>query len=66
MANRLAHGASPYLLQHGANPVGWQEWGPEAFAEARTRDVPVIAANASSRSRGTTWQNCVHWPAGCA
>jgi hypothetical protein len=42
MANRLAHSTSPYLLQHAANPVDWQEWGQEAFAEARTRDVPVL------------------------
>ena len=42
MANRLANSTSPYLLQHAANPVHWQEWGQEAFAEARSRDVPVL------------------------
>jgi uncharacterized protein YyaL (SSP411 family) len=42
MPNRLAESASPYLLQHKDNPVDWQEWGPEAFAEARERDVPVL------------------------
>jgi uncharacterized protein len=42
MANRLAKSTSPYLLQHAANPVDWQEWGPEAFAEAHSRDVPVL------------------------
>jgi len=42
MANRLASSTSPYLLQHAANPVDWQEWGQEAFAEARARDVPVL------------------------
>jgi uncharacterized protein YyaL (SSP411 family) len=42
MANRLAQSSSPYLLQHKDNPVDWQEWGPEAFAEARERDVPVL------------------------
>ncbi|HEX6947619.1 MAG TPA: thioredoxin domain-containing protein [Acidimicrobiia bacterium] len=42
MANRLAHATSPYLLQHKDNPVDWWEWGPEAFAEARARDVPVL------------------------
>ena len=42
MANRLASSTSPYLLQHAANPVDWHEWGQEAFAEARTRDVPVL------------------------
>ncbi len=40
--NRLGAATSPYLLQHKDNPVDWQEWGPEAFAEARTRDVPVL------------------------
>ena len=42
MPNRLADSTSPYLLQHKDNPVDWQEWGPEAFAEARERDVPVL------------------------
>ncbi|MEP7161170.1 MAG: thioredoxin domain-containing protein [Dermatophilaceae bacterium] len=42
MANRLADATSPYLLQHAGNPVDWWEWGPEAFEEARRRDVPVL------------------------
>jgi uncharacterized protein len=42
MPNRLAASASPYLLQHADNPVDWWEWGPEAFAEAGRRDVPVL------------------------
>ncbi|RNM13017.1 thioredoxin domain-containing protein [Nocardioides pocheonensis] len=42
MANRLASATSPYLLQHAQNPVDWWEWGPEAFAEARRRGVPVL------------------------
>ncbi len=42
MPNRLAHATSPYLLQHKDNPVDWQEWSPEAFAEARERNVPVL------------------------
>ncbi|MFC7486965.1 thioredoxin domain-containing protein [Knoellia sp. CPCC 206453] len=42
MANRLAQSTSPYLLQHADNPVDWREWGPDAFAEARRRDVPVL------------------------
>jgi len=42
MANRLAHSTSPYLQQHADNPVDWWEWGEEAFAEARRRDVPVF------------------------
>jgi uncharacterized protein len=40
--NRLAGESSPYLLQHRANPVDWWPWGPEAFAEARRRDVPIF------------------------
>src|SRR3954451_6001488 len=42
MSNRLADSLSPYLLQHADNPVDWWEWGDEAFAEARRRDVPVL------------------------
>lgn len=40
--NRLIHSTSPYLRQHAGNPVDWQEWGDEAFAEARRRDVPIL------------------------
>ena len=42
MSNRLAAATSPYLLQHADNPVDWWEWGPDAFDEARRRDVPVL------------------------
>ncbi|AXH94928.1 thioredoxin domain-containing protein [Ornithinimicrobium avium] len=42
MPNRLAASTSPYLQQHADNPVDWWEWGEEAFAEARRRDVPVL------------------------
>ncbi|MEU4655280.1 thioredoxin domain-containing protein [Streptomyces sp. NPDC023723] len=42
MANRLARETSPYLLQHAENPVDWWPWSPEAFEEARRRDVPVL------------------------
>ncbi|HEX5630269.1 MAG TPA: thioredoxin domain-containing protein, partial [Acidimicrobiia bacterium] len=40
--NRLGEAASPYLLQHASNPVHWQEWGADAFAAARERQVPVL------------------------
>src|SRR6187551_1337285 len=40
--NRLASEASPYLRQHRDNPVDWYAWGPDAFAEAVARDVPVL------------------------
>ncbi|HSG96004.1 MAG TPA: thioredoxin domain-containing protein, partial [Afifellaceae bacterium] len=39
--NRLAASSSPYLRQHADNPVHWWPWQPEAFAEARARNVPV-------------------------
>ncbi|TDI56951.1 MAG: thioredoxin domain-containing protein [Alphaproteobacteria bacterium] len=39
--NRLAASTSPYLRQHADNPVHWWSWQPEAFAEARARNVPV-------------------------
>src|SRR3954463_9563166 len=42
VTNRLAAATSPYLLQHAENPVDWWEWGPQAFEEARRRDVPVL------------------------
>jgi len=40
--NRLGTASSPYLLQHADNPVDWWPWSPEAFAEARERDVPLL------------------------
>ena len=40
--NRLADASSPYLLQHAGNPVDWYEWGEEAFAAAKERDVPIF------------------------
>ncbi|HEX3613969.1 MAG TPA: thioredoxin domain-containing protein [Sporichthyaceae bacterium] len=42
MANRLTDCTSPYLLAHQDNPVDWWPWCPEAFAQARERDVPVL------------------------
>jgi uncharacterized protein YyaL (SSP411 family) len=40
--NQLAQETSPYLLQHADNPVAWQPWGEEAFAQARAEDKPVL------------------------
>jgi hypothetical protein len=40
--NRLAAETSPYLRQHRDNPVDWYPWGPEAFAAARARNVPIL------------------------
>jgi uncharacterized protein YyaL (SSP411 family) len=44
MPNRLARSTSPYLRQHAENPVDWYEWGQDAFAEARRRDVPLLVS----------------------
>jgi uncharacterized protein len=40
--NRLGEETSPYLLQHKANPVHWQAWGPEALAEAKRENKPIL------------------------
>jgi uncharacterized protein YyaL (SSP411 family) len=42
MSNRLASATSPYLQQHADNPVDWWQWGEEALAEARRRNVPIL------------------------
>jgi uncharacterized protein YyaL (SSP411 family) len=42
LSNRLAEATSPYLLQHADNPVDWWQWGDDAFAAARERDVPIF------------------------
>ena len=44
MANRLSASTSPYLLQHADNPVDWFEWGDEAIAEAKRRDLPLLVS----------------------
>jgi uncharacterized protein len=41
-SNRLAAETSPYLRQHAENPVDWYAWGPEAFAAAAERNVPIL------------------------
>jgi uncharacterized protein YyaL (SSP411 family) len=40
--NRLASATSPYLLQHQHNPVDWWQWGPEALAEAKRSNRPIM------------------------
>ena len=40
--NRLGSATSPYLLQHKDKYVDWWEWSPEALAEAKQRDVPIL------------------------
>ncbi len=40
--NRLANETSPYLLQHKDNPVAWWAWGPDALAEAKRSNKPIL------------------------
>src|ERR1700690_3475106 len=40
--NRLASATSPYLLQHKHNPVDWWQWGPDALAEAKRSNRPIL------------------------
>ncbi|QUR69909.1 thioredoxin domain-containing protein [Mycobacterium spongiae] len=40
--NTLTLATSPYLRQHADNPVHWQQWTPQALAEAAARDVPIL------------------------
>jgi uncharacterized protein YyaL (SSP411 family) len=42
MPNRLSTESSPYLRQHADNPVDWWPWGPEALAESRSTDRPIL------------------------
>jgi uncharacterized protein YyaL (SSP411 family) len=42
MTNRLAREASPYLQQHGHNPVDWYPWGPEALDRSKREDRPIL------------------------
>lgn len=40
--NTLGRATSPYLRQHADNPVHWQQWTPQALAQATARDVPIL------------------------
>jgi uncharacterized protein YyaL (SSP411 family) len=40
--NRLAAETSPYLLQHQDNPVDWWAWGPDALAQAKRSNKPIL------------------------
>ena len=42
--NRMAGHPSPYLAQHGKDPVHWREWGPEALAEARRGNRLILVS----------------------
>jgi hypothetical protein len=40
--NALANARSSYLRSAMHQPIQWQEWGPEAFAQAAREDKPVL------------------------
>ena len=40
--NQLGAETSPYLIQHADNPVHWRPWGPDALAEAKEADKPIL------------------------
>ena len=40
--NRLSSATSAYLLSAQHQPVAWWPWGPEAFAEAKRLDRPIL------------------------
>lgn len=42
MPNRLKQEKSPYLMQHGENPVDWYPWCEEAFQKAAKEDKPIF------------------------
>ena len=42
MFNRLNQEKSPYLLQHGENPVDWYPWCDAAFQKAADEDKPIF------------------------
>ena len=42
MANRLSKEKSPYLMQHGENPVDWYPWCEKELKKAQQEDKPVF------------------------
>jgi len=38
----LDNATSPYLIAHKDNPIQWRTWGPEALAEAKASDKPIL------------------------
>ena len=53
MANRLYMEKSPYLLQHGDNPVDWYPWCEEAFKRAQQEDYAVYGLGLLELYRST-------------
>ena len=48
----LNNATSPFLLSHKDNPVQWRSWGPEALAEAKAPDKPILLAWAMPAATG--------------
>ena len=42
--NNLSGAGSTYLRQHAANPIHWQEWGPDIQAHARSLRRPLFVS----------------------
>lgn len=40
--NHLAEASSPYLRSAAHQPIDWHAWSPEAFAEAKAADRPIL------------------------
>ena len=38
----LDNASSPFLLSHKDNPIQWRVWGPQALAEAKAQDKPIL------------------------
>lgn len=43
--NNLDKSLSPYLLQHAANPVWWQEWSSEVITRAAEEGKPLFVSS---------------------
>ncbi len=41
-SNELGRAASPYLLQHAANPVHWRMWSEAALRQAQEQNKPIL------------------------
>ena len=54
MSNRLINESSPYLRQHGENPVDWYPWGEEAFQKAKAEDKPIAIILDTVKGKGVT------------
>ena len=38
----LNDASSHFLQSHKDNPIRWRVWGPEALAEAKAQDKPIL------------------------